>query len=106
MPYAPMLYALYSTSCTPLPFPFVQVLINAVGRGDVRAVRTLLSGSAESVAGLVNAKNEQGKTAVHLACAWGHLELLRLLLEKGADIGVKDKVSAVRATYVGYDGGY
>ncbi|KAJ1382996.1 ankyrin repeat-containing domain protein, partial [Ochromonadaceae sp. CCMP2298] len=31
-----------------------------------------------------------GATAVHLACVKGHLDVLRLLLEKGADTDAKD----------------
>jgi hypothetical protein len=34
----------------------------------------------------------------------GHLDVVRLLLEKRADIEAKGKVSAVRAVHVGYSG--
>jgi ankyrin repeat protein len=35
--------------------------------------------------------NEMGYTGLHEAAANGHVEVLRLLLRKGADINVKDK---------------
>jgi ankyrin repeat protein len=40
-----------------------------------------------------------------LASAAGHPDVVRLLLEKGADVKAKDKVSAFRAVHVGYGGG-
>jgi ankyrin repeat protein len=44
-------------------------------------------------------------TAMHAASNQGRLEVVRLLLEKGADTEVKDEVSAVRAVRVWYGGG-
>jgi hypothetical protein len=40
-----------------------------------------------------------------MATYGGHTEVVGLLLEKGADIAAKDKVSAVRAVRVWYGGG-
>jgi hypothetical protein len=50
----------------PCPVPFVQRLFEAALRGDVGAVRTLLSGSAGSVAGFINGRNEVRETLVFL----------------------------------------
>jgi hypothetical protein len=41
-----------------IPCPFVQRLKDAAGRGDVGAVRTLLSGSAGNVAILIKGRDE------------------------------------------------
>jgi hypothetical protein len=46
---------------------------------------------------------KNGNTALHFSSDNGHLEVMRLLLEKGADIKDGNKVSAVRA--VGYGDG-
>jgi hypothetical protein len=54
--------------------PFVQILRDAVDRGDVRAVRTLLSGSAGSVAGFINWEDKVRETLALLL-------LLLLLLQ-------------------------
>jgi ankyrin repeat protein len=44
-------------------------------------------------------------TALHRATHQGHLEMVRLLLEKGADTDLLNQVSAVCAVHVGYGGG-
>jgi ankyrin repeat protein len=43
--------------------------------------------------------------ALHGASMQGHLEVMRLLLEKGADIQAKAKVSAFCFLHVGCGGG-
>ncbi|KAJ1397539.1 ankyrin repeat-containing domain protein [Ochromonadaceae sp. CCMP2298] len=73
---------------------------DAIRRGDVGAVRTLLSGSAGSVAGFINGGDKYGITALHKVSKEGHIELVRLLLEKGADIQDQTRVGAVRAVLV------
>jgi hypothetical protein len=42
--------------------PFVQTLIDDASSGDVGAVHTLLSGSAESVAGFINEGDQVRET--------------------------------------------
>jgi ankyrin repeat protein len=44
-------------------------------------------------------------TALHWASQEGHLDVVRLLLENGADTQSKKMVSAARAVLVGYGGG-
>ena len=38
----------------------------------------------------VNAKDDDGKTALHVAANWGKTDLMRLLIAKGADVNAKD----------------
>ena len=35
------------------------------------------------------------KTLAHVACEWGHVDVLQWLIEAGADLDVKDKASEV-----------
>jgi len=61
-------------------------LYNAAFDGDMGAVRTLLNRPAGNVAGFINGQNEGGYTALHVGSSKGKLEIVRLLLKKGADI--------------------
>lgn len=64
-------------------FPFsseASGLLEAAGAGDVERVRQLLDADLE----LPRASNETGDTALHLACAGGHVGVAELLLERGA----------------------
>ncbi|KAJ1404041.1 hypothetical protein B484DRAFT_223518 [Ochromonadaceae sp. CCMP2298] len=80
-------------------------LYDAACDGDVGAVRTLLNRPAGIVAGFINGAVEDEWTALLIASQGGHLEVARLLLEKGADTEAKTKVSAVLAVCGGYGGG-
>ena len=61
-------------------------LMDAVFRGDADAVKTLLSKR-----GFVNAKDEySGRTPLIMATVNGHIEIVKALLGKGADVSVKD----------------
>ncbi len=52
------------------------------GGGHLAGVKTLLAEDP----GLINDLNEQGSTPLHSACFGGHLDVVKLLLEKGADV--------------------
>jgi ankyrin repeat protein len=39
----------------------------------------------------VNAKNKFNKTPLHIAAQKGHLEICQLLLERGAEINIRDR---------------
>ncbi len=66
--------------------PPEEQLWEAAGRGDVGAVRRLLAEGVD-----VNAKTRYGATALSFACDKARLEVVALLLEKGADVNVKDR---------------
>ena len=53
----------------------------AAEAGDLAAVKSLI----EKDAALLESRNSDGSTPLHIACMQGNLELARYLLEKGAD---------------------
>ncbi len=59
---------------------------DATRRGDLEKVRSLLENGAD-----INAKDEQGQTALMNASHAGQLELVRLLVEHGADLNTTAK---------------
>jgi outer membrane protein assembly factor BamB len=62
-----------------------EALWEAAGRGDVAAVRKLLDEGTP-----VDAKTRYGATALSFACDKGQVEVVKLLLERGADPNAKD----------------
>lgn len=58
---------------------------NAMEDGSLDEVKKLLDSGAN-----VNAKNEDGETALHLAARWNIYELVKCLADHGADVNAKD----------------
>lgn len=58
----------------------------AIQSGDTGRVRELLT----SDPALVRVKDAEGATALHYAAEHGHREIVKLLLERGADINARD----------------
>jgi Ankyrin repeats (3 copies)/Domain of unknown function (DUF3471) len=57
----------------------------AARKGDAAAVKEFLDKGVN-----VNAKTRYGATALSYACDKGHIEVVRLLIERGADVNSKD----------------
>jgi outer membrane protein assembly factor BamB len=66
--------------------PREEALWEAAGRGDLAAVRKLLDEGTP-----VDARTRYGATALSFACDKGQLEVVTLLLERGADPNAKDR---------------
>ena len=65
----------------------VALFINAVNRGDLRFAKLLLNRAGVDV----NARNADGRTALHVACQQGHKEIIQWLLDVAkADLEVAD----------------
>src|SRR5687767_1820339 len=62
-----------------------HMLIEAAGRNDVMLARRLLKERAG-----VQARNQQGRTALMAATYHNHVEVATLLIESGADVNVQD----------------
>jgi hypothetical protein len=63
-----------------------DALRRAASVGDVARVRELLAAGVD-----VNSANAYGGTALAFACDKGHLEVVKVLLDKGADLEAKDR---------------
>src|SRR5215216_1981010 len=57
----------------------------AARRGDAAALKAFLDKGVD-----VNSKTRYGATALSYACDKGHVEVVRLLIERGADVNVRD----------------
>jgi ankyrin repeat protein len=60
--------------------------MNAAFKGTLPSVRCLVDNGAD-----VNARDEDGATALELAVSGGHWEVVKWLLDKGADVNTRDR---------------
>ena len=65
-------------------------LMIAVGRADLDLVKAFVNAGADIN---VHAADHVGDTALHIACASGHINVVKLLLDEEADIAHIDAVS-------------
>jgi len=61
----------------------------AAQSGHVSVVGMLLSRSTQQLL----SKDNKGRTALHLAASFGHLEMVSLLLAQGSNVNVLDQVN-------------
>ncbi|GLT25743.1 hypothetical protein SLA2020_008530 [Shorea laevis] len=71
--------------------PHLRELAAATQIGDADALRVAI----DNLNGSINEPVEDGDTALHLACLYGHLPCVQLLLERGANLEAKDEDGAV-----------
>jgi hypothetical protein len=77
--------------------------LDACARGDTAAARE----SLQRDAGLVRARRPpHGSTGLHLAAAAGHLDVARLLLDRGADADARDTGDSASPLHLAAGGGH
>jgi cytohesin len=64
-----------------------QALHDAIGRKDLDGVTRILRASPD----IVDAKNDRGRTGLHVAAQNGYNEIVKLLLSKGAEVDSRSK---------------
>lgn len=58
----------------------------AIRENNIRDVRRIIENNKD----IINSQNKDGQTALMIACRYSSDDMVRLLLEYGADIGLKD----------------
>jgi hypothetical protein len=84
-----------SVASEPPPEPGADELNAAARKGDVAAVKAILDRGVSP-----DAKWRYGMTALFPACDRGHLEVVRLLIERGASVNISDRF--YNATPIGW----
>ncbi|CAN4109572.1 unnamed protein product [Withania somnifera] len=71
--------------------PHLLNLFDAAENGNLQALRHAL----DNLTGSIDQPLEDGDTALHLTCLYGHLSCVQLLLERGASLEAKDEDGAL-----------
>ena len=60
--------------------------------GGIEVAKVLVDAGAD-----INRQCEHGRTALHMAAAWGHLDVVKFLLENAADPSIRDELNMTPA---------
>ena len=70
---------------------FAEEIHTLAQKGDLEGIKRLIDLNPK----LVNVKDKDGRTPLHWACRGVHLEILKYLVEKGADVNAEDSNKVV-----------
>lgn len=77
-----------------------QEIFDAAQKGDLAKVKSLVQENPD----LVNAKNNDDNTPLHIAADEGHLEIVHFLIQEGADVNSMNAVRRNPVLLAGYRG--
>ena len=83
-----------------VPSPAVQDIFLATETGDIKTVRTLV----EKEPNIINTKNEEGSTPLHIAVLKGHKEIVEYLLSHHPDMEIKNDRKDMAKILISYKG--
>jgi ankyrin repeat protein len=75
-------------------------IFEAADQGDIGTVRALIMDDPE----LVQAKNDEQETPLHLAARGGHIDVVAFLLARGAEVNARNNVHQNPLLYAAYHG--
>jgi len=70
---------------------FAEEIHELAQKGDLEGVKAIIEKNPE----LVNARDKDGRTPLHWACRGVHLEVVKFLVNKGADVNAEDSNKVV-----------
>ena len=65
---------------------FAEEIFDAARNGEVEKIRQLLDNDKN----LLNSKDQSGKTPLHFASQYGHFDMVKILIERGAEVNVEN----------------
>lgn len=80
----------------------IDTLFQSLEDGDKKAFKALIKDNIE----LINNKNKDGKTFLHIAADNRNHKIVEILLSLNADVNVKDNDGRTALHLAAYDGGY
>ena len=68
----------------------IEVLMRAAATGNQEYIQSCLTGTKKSISNHVHIKDRFGQTAAHWSAYRGQIHILKMLIENGASMSIKD----------------
>eukprot|EP00003_Mantamonas_plastica_P033192 TRINITY_DN937_c0_g4_i1.p1 TRINITY_DN937_c0_g4~~TRINITY_DN937_c0_g4_i1.p1 ORF type:complete len:142 (-),score=30.78 TRINITY_DN937_c0_g4_i1:82-507(-) len=79
-------------------------LLAAAANGDLKGIRAAVSSHQGKVSNFIRQKDDQGVTALHLACLSGSLDSVEFLIDNGASINTADNTGIIPLLFAAQKG--